>query len=356
MKKHRISNPVDSVGYTRSNFLLLLIVVGAKAPVKIESNFHPLSPKINPVMTKLRYFLASTIWMLAFPLGNSAWNQAKAAETQAVTIRFQAAVGSQPFSCDESYTLGMPASQVTPVDFRFYVSDVALIDAQGNAVPLNLEQDGKWQYENVALLDFENKSGGCANGTVDTNDRIVGIVPVGDYKGLKFKLGVPFSLNHADATLAASPLNLTSLWWNWQLGYKFARIDLINSHSMESSLNPSSDDGSSTHKHETESSIGFPIHIGSTGCEMADSESSPSACSNSNTSTIVFSEFDPSQNVIVADLATLVANTNLSINQPNTAPGCMSEPNDRDCIGIMSALGILFNGTSSPTQAFFKLQ
>ncbi|NJR31975.1 MAG: hypothetical protein HC778_02740, partial [Chamaesiphon sp. CSU_1_12] len=28
------------------------------------------------------------------------------------------------------------------------------------------------------------------------------------------------------ATLAASPLNLTSLWWNWQGGYKFLRLDL----------------------------------------------------------------------------------------------------------------------------------
>jgi hypothetical protein len=67
-------------------------------------------------------------------------------------------------------------------------------------------------------------------------------------------------------------------------------------------------------------------------------------------------EFDPGQNVIVADLAALVADTNLSNNQPNTAPGCMSEPNDSDCVGIMNAFGLAFNGTTVQPQTFFKVE
>jgi hypothetical protein len=67
-------------------------------------------------------------------------------------------------------------------------------------------------------------------------------------------------------------------------------------------------------------------------------------------------EFDPSRNVIVADLAALVADTNLSVNQPSTAPGCMSEPNDRDCVGIMNALGLAFNGAAVQHQTFFKVE
>lgn len=296
--------------------------------------------------------------------------QARAAETQTVTLQFQARVGDQTFRCDQSYTMGTPASSVTPLDFRFYVSDVALIDADGNTVPLTLEQDGRWQYENVALLDFENKSGGCANGTVEMNDRIIGTVPAGDYTGLQFTVGVPFELNHADATLAASPLNLTSLWWNWQLGYKFARIDLSNQNqtgmlpdqsvkhedNQQSPHGSEHSEGQQSPHGEEQSSQAFFIHLGSTGCESAEGAQSPSSCSNLNRSTITLTEFDPNQNVIVADLAALVADTNLSSNQPNTAPGCMSEPNDSDCVGIMGALGLASNGAANQQQTFFKAE
>lgn len=287
--------------------------------------------------------------------GSIAWAQASAARTQAISLRFQAKVDDQPFRCDQSYLLGTPASRVTPLDFRLYVSDVALIDATGKAVPLTLEQDGRWQYQNTALLDFEDKSGGCANGTVEMNDRIVGTVPAGDYKGLRFTVGVPFELNHADATLAPSPLNLTSLWWNWQFGYKFARIDFSNQHQMGLvPIHSTPPDPSS--EHQDKSNIGFAIHLGSTECEMSEGTQRPSTCSNSNTSTITLNEFDPATGVVVADLAALVANTNLTMNQPNTAPGCMSEPGDRDCAGIMSALGIPFDGASATAQTFFRLE
>lgn len=288
----------------------------------------------------------------------STWMQARAAETQTVSLRFQARVGNQPFRCDQNYTLGTPTNSVTPLDFRFYISDIALIDTAGNVVPLTLEQDGRWQYKNVALLDFEDKSGECANGTVEMNNRIIGTVPAGDYTGLQFTLGIPFELNHADATLAPSPLNLTSLWWNWQLGYKFARIDLSNQIQTgmppaQSAKHESSHQSPHGEEHSTQA---FFIHLGSTGCKSAEGNQSPSSCSNPNRSTITLTDFDPNQNVIVADLAALVADTNLSSNQQNTAFGCMSEPNDRDCVGIMNALGLAFNGAAAQQQTFFRVK
>ena len=312
-------------------------------------------------MTKFYSFIAPiTLAFSGLVLTNqpptNVLNQAQATNTQEVSIRFQSMVGSQPFSCNESYMLGTPASRVAPLDFRFYVSDVALIDEKGNAVPLMLKQDGRWQYKTVALLDFENKSGKCANGTVETNDRLVGTVPARKYKGLKFTVGVPSNLNHADATLAPSPLNLTSLWWNWQFGYKFARIDLSNQNQKGLIPTRSKHQENSTHEHGDERNIGFAIHLGSTGCEMAKNVQSPASCSNANTSTITLSKFVPNQNVVVADLAALLAKTNLSTNQPKTAPGCMSEPKDSDCVGIMAALGIPFNNTPSANQTFFRLK
>jgi uncharacterized repeat protein (TIGR04052 family) len=277
---------------------------------------------------------------------------ASAVETQPVTIRFAAKVGKQPFACGATYRLGKPATPQTLSDFRFYVAEVALIDAKGKTVTMQLEQDSKWQYQNVALLDFENKSGACANGTPEMRDRVIGSVPKGTYTGLKLTLGIPFELNHEDSALAPSPLNLTALWWNWQFGYKFARIDL-QSPTMAAPMGDH-------HKHQepvgAETSSGFPIHLGSTGCQAGSGNEKPKRCMHGNRATVVLPRFDPARNVLVADLAQLVATTNLSQNQPKTAPGCMSEPNDMDCIRIMKALGLPFMKNKATLQTFFRIE
>lgn len=305
-------------------------------------------------------FATSSLVGLGFVLLNGSLiplvDQVRAAETQRVTIRFHAKVGNQLFQCGDHYALGTSATMVAPTDFRFYVSEVSLIDVNGNAVPMTLEQDGKWQYQSVALLDFENKVGACANGTQDTHDHLSGTVPVGDYRGIRFTMGVPVDLNHADATLAASPLNLTSLWWNWQGGYKFLRIDLAPVHR-------SSDDATRewvAHEvspvHPLHDSVqGFAIHLGSTGCQPNTSLPEGMSCANPNRAEVTL-ELDPMQDVIVADLAALVASTDIATNQPNTPAGCMASPEDLDCLGIMHNVGLPFNGQEPSGQTFFRVE
>jgi uncharacterized repeat protein (TIGR04052 family) len=278
---------------------------------------------------------------------------------QAVTINFQAKVGKQAFACGKSYSdLGTVPTAVMPNDFRLYLSDIALVDANGKAIPLKLEQDGKWQYQNVALLDFENKSGGCSNGTVETRNKIIGTVPPGDYQGLQFTLGIPAQLNHADATLAASPLNLTSLWWNWRGGYKFLRLDLQNQHTALKHEAGKMQNHQQNHpmNSQTESDRGFPIHIGSTGCQGDTETQQPSDCSNPNQSRIELDNFNPEQNVVVANVASLLTKTNLNTNQPDSPMGCMSSPEDQDCLGIMHNLGLAFGHKPTSGQTFFQVE
>jgi uncharacterized repeat protein (TIGR04052 family) len=242
---------------------------------------------------KRQLLLTSTttaVIILAGNFGDVTKTVAQTSNTQEVKINFQARVDKQPFECGKTYTLGKPATKVTPDDFRFYVSDLALIDNNGKSIPVSLTQDGKWQYQNVALLDFENKSGGCANGTVETRNQIVGTIPKGNYQGLQFTLGVPFNLNHADSVTASSPLNLTSLWWNWLFGYKFARLDWKTQ--THNSL--------VKHGEKSEKAQGFPIHLGSTGCQAIEGSQKPSTCSNLNTSKVIFTKFDVNKNVVKA--------------------------------------------------------
>jgi uncharacterized repeat protein (TIGR04052 family) len=294
---------------------------------------------------------------LAVPLGIYQTSQAQNSERKAVTINFAAKVGKQPFICSKSYSnLGTSSTTVIPKDFRLYISDLALIDASGKAIPLDLEQDGKWQDQNIALLDFEDKSGGCSNGTVETRTKIVGAIPPGNYQGLQFTLGIPAQLNHADATLASSPLNLTSLWWNWRGGYKFMRLDLENQNTALKKEERKHQQQAQKINHQRHSDRGFPIHIGSTGCQADSDTQQPSGCSNPNRSSIIFKKFNPESNVVVADVANLLTQTDLATNQKDTPIGCMSSPEDRDCLGIMNNLGLSFDNKPSQGQIFFRVE
>lgn len=149
---------------------------------------------------------------------------------QAVKLNFAAEVNGQTFACGRQYpAIGTTRSTITPADFRYYVSEVQLLTADDRAVPVQLDQDGVWQLENIALLDFEDASGPCRNGTPAMNTRVRGQVPAGHYTGVRFTLGIPFERNHGDPTVSPAPLNSTAMFWNWQGGYKFLKFDTTTS-------------------------------------------------------------------------------------------------------------------------------
>lgn len=256
-----------------------------------------------------------------------------------VTIRFAATVGSMPAACGMIYEgVGTAHSTISLNDYRFYVSNVRLINEAGEEVAVALTQDGQWQYANVALLDFEDGTGLCSDaGNAELNTKIVGTVPEGVYTGLAFDLGVPFELNHLDTITAPAPLNIPAMWWNWQVGYKFVRIDMQTPHG--------------------ETPAWF-IHLGSTGCASPDSNTAPTEpCSNPNVATVRFATFDAVRNVVVADAAALLAGVNLDASVP-MPPGCMAGPSDPDCVGLFPAFGLdLATGAPAETaQSFFRVE
>lgn len=255
---------------------------------------------------------------------------------QSVSIHFQAMVGDKKLVCGETYDgIGITRSRITPRDFRFYVHNLRLIDANGKPVPVELDQDGKWQLDDVALLDFENATAGCVNGTPEMHDRVSGRVPAGHYAGLRFTLGVPFNKNHTELTSQPPPLNLTALSWVWNGGRKFARLDFSS----------------------TGMPHGFAIHLGSTGCTPNQTKITvPTQCSEPNRPEIEFAEFDAGQDTVVADLAALLKDSNVDVNQPNTAAGCMSAKEDSDCAPIFANFGLPFGERPAGRQTFFRRQ
>jgi uncharacterized repeat protein (TIGR04052 family) len=250
--------------------------------------------------------------------------------SQQVELAFAAVVGDEPFVCGETYdNLGTTGASLMLSDFRFYVQDVELQNSAGAWVPLQLTVN-KFQNSNVALLDFED---GCGDvGNEDLNERVVGTVPAGQYDGLRFKMGVPFETNHVNSATAPSPLNLTALFWNWQGGYKFLRIDSGQFSEAD-----------------------WRMHLGSTGCEGDAMAGGVTSCANSNRVEVALDAFDVTTDTVVADYAALVDGADLEGDQAADT-GCMSKPVDTDCGPLFQNLGLPFGDQPGGTQSFFSAE
>jgi uncharacterized repeat protein (TIGR04052 family) len=249
-------------------------------------------------------------------------------------LTFKAKVGAQDFACGQTFSIGTPATQYRPRDFRLYVHDVVLTTEEGVDVPFTLTDDGTFQRAGVALLDFENKTGDCTAGTEATNTVLKGQAKGGHYEKLSFTVGVPFDQNHQDAAAAAAPLNSTAMFWNWNGGYKFVRIDGLT----------------------TGLPMGHNLHLGSTGCMAGATPNSVASCANANRPRVTLS-FNPELGrAVVLDLARLFEGSNLDTNTAMTAPGCMSGATDPECAPIFQKFGLPFGGAAAGTQSVFSVE
>jgi uncharacterized repeat protein (TIGR04052 family) len=255
----------------------------------------------------------------------------------AVTLQFAGKVADEDFSCGTTFSgLGTSAADAVGADFRFYVSNVRLVTSDDTEVPVTLDDDDMWQNGEVALLDFEDGSADCMSGTPMVNSEVTGMVATGDYTGVRFTVGIPFGMNHLDVSTAETPLNITGLFWTWQGGYKFIRIDLAVG------------------------SGGYNMHLGSTMCASGSATEPPTEeCARPNRAEVSLDGFDLGTSVIVADLAELVADADITMNTMDTPPGCQSFPSDEtDCLVVFPKLGLDYaTGVPGSTdQTFFHLE
>jgi uncharacterized repeat protein (TIGR04052 family) len=162
-------------------------------------------------------------------------------------------------------------------DLRFYIHDIELLTSDGQAQALRLKPDNRWQSERVGLIDLVGS---------DRNEMATGFIAgeLVKFSGTRFVLGVPFDLNHANALQAAAPLNRGDLFWTWQSGYKFLRLD-VRSQNRE-----------------------HAFHLGSTGCSSASALRPPSQpCAQPNVITVELRGFDPLTQPIVFNVTELAA-------------------------------------------------
>jgi AZL_007920/MXAN_0976 family protein len=151
-----------------------------------------------------------------------------------------------------------------------------------------------------------------------------------------------------------SPLNLTAMFWNWQGGYKFVKLDLATAGQPMAAMQTASDHAGGG---ASNMARGWSLHLGSTGCASASKTTSPGAeCANPNRMSIRFDRFDPAANVVVIDPAPVLAGANVDVNAPETSPGCMSFPGDADCLPVMTRLGLAYDGVAEGAQQLVSMR
>lgn len=220
----------------------------------------------------------------------------------------------QPLGCDQL----LPELRAWRLDqFQFYLSSFS-----NNGTAINLDSVGQaYQQPRVALMGGDCGSPG--------NWQLVfeGQLQEGE---LSFDLGVPFELNHLNPLTADSPLNQSDMFWTWQNGHKFLRLDLTKKASQ---------------KIETFTAqnlqTGWQFHLGSTACQSASVMRAPTVpCGYPNRPRIKLDYQKGSR--LVLDLAPLLSGI---IDDAELAKhSCMSDPNTRVCQQLFARLG--FNGDS----------
>lgn len=247
--------------------------------------------------------------------------------TQSVTLRFKALAGNAPVQCGNLITgLGSGNTSAQLKDLRFYVANIKLIRQDGTRVALQLTADDWTQVkgnDTVSLIDLENGTGACSAGTAAMNASLTGTAPTATYVGVEYTLGVPFALNHTDYATATKPLDVQAMAWSWQVGRKFAKVEVTD---------PDGAAGSWIAKT-------FNVHLGSTGCTGNPANGETVSCVAPNRGTVVLNSFDPATQAIALDVQALLAGNDITRNQAG-ATGCMSGGTDPECAKVFEALAI----------------
>lgn len=236
---------------------------------------------------------------------------------ESVEIPFAVRYGESRIAC------GLAVDGVALTDLRFYVHDLRLVSADGRETPVELVPQPRWQGAEVAMVDLEDGSAGCSNGTGQRNAVVRGKVRGGGHSGLRFRLGVPESLNHENPLVAEAPLNDPAMHWHWKSGYKFLRAGV------------------------TRNADGYWLHLGSARCEGTIHDIR--GCRSPNRAAVELPDYEPGAHVVVLDLRELFDAIDLGDGVPSD---CSSGPAEAACRGPFRALGVDTTGAIAGPPVF----
>ena len=126
---------------------------------------------------------------------------------QNLTMHLHSNVGTHTANYDSTF-INSAGQRFTIEDYRMYISNVVLIKSDGSELPIT----GKIFLTNPEIDEYE-----------------LGMVPVGNYKGFRFIVGLDSTINHSDPSTypSSNPLSVQtpSIHWSWNSGYIFWKVE-----------------------------------------------------------------------------------------------------------------------------------
>ncbi|WP_394390585.1 MbnP family copper-binding protein [Shewanella woodyi] len=223
-----------------------------------------------------------------------------------MTLPIKLMWGEQELNCNQA----LPAlPQWRLENIQFYLSNF-----KNSGRPLYLVDDGHLtQQKGLALLGSDCRSDGQWQLVFERT------LEPGEFS---FNLGVPFKLNHQAPLTAQPPLNQSDMFWTWQMGHKFFRLDLAKNEPKQG---------------EVSVQTGWQFHLGSTGCKSASVMRAPTErCSYPNRPRFALNYQGETE--LVLDLAPLLSDA--LQNQVLTLNSCMSDPHTLICKELLPKIGI----------------
>jgi uncharacterized repeat protein (TIGR04052 family) len=250
------------------------------------------------------------------------------------TLTFQTRFEQQAFSCGQAVQHQNSLWQLSQL--HLYLSDFAVKNEQGEWQSLMMTST-PYQASNVALLGQSCDEGKAEQGNwqVTFTDK----ASLSTASDVRFKLGVPFELNHLNPLTQQSPLNVSSMFWGWQTGHKFIRLEMYTK-----AIN--------NVKSEEQQQDNWLFHLGSTGCSAPSVVRAPKqACKYTNlvdVELVLTPQSNLSQQPIIIDLSSLVNGITLTSQQ-----SCQSAGSDKSCQQLFKHLGL--GNYLSNEQVLFKV-
>jgi len=222
------------------------------------------------------------------------------------TIVVSPVFNGQVIGCDVNFT--HENTDWRYQQFLFFISNLEALTTTGSWIKPEL-LSSKFQTKSVALI---GETCGEENHWQLNFSSDVGI---SKWQKLRLTIGVPFEVNHINPLTQESPLNLPTMFWGWQKGHKFLRLELASEQDT------------------------WLYHLGSMGCKAASPLRAPLApCLHDNKFTFEV-DITRGQNhqaedkVIVFDVEKLVSGLTLG-----GESSCQSSPRNESCQQLVSNL------------------
>jgi uncharacterized repeat protein (TIGR04052 family) len=220
-------------------------------------------------------------------------------------LYFQPSFNDKALTCNRSISLSGKAWHYNQL--QFFISEIELKHHQGKWKKSSL-LISPYQTDKIALLGEycnNNKVKNKGNWLLefDANTALTNTTHI------RFTLGLPFAINHLNPLTQESPLNIPAMFWGWQKGHKFLRVEMASNNDN------------------------WLFHLGSVGCSAASPLRAPKQeCRYPNRYTFEL-PISKENNNIIFDLGALF--NKLTITEQSS---CQSSPKINSCQTLFSNL------------------